>query len=153
MKKKRNVIVPASYLVLIKNKKVFLLRRFNTGYSDGKYTLCAGHVERGETFKKTMIREAKEEIGIELKIKNLEVVHTMQRCVLLNPPELRERLDVFILAKKWKGEPKNMEPHKCDDARWFPLASLPKNVIPFIRQSLKCIKDKEFYSEFGYKKN
>lgn len=150
MKKERYRIVPASYLVLMKNNKVFLMRRYNTGYHDGKYTLCSGHVEYKETFKKTIIREAKEEIGIDLKIKDLEIVHVMQRYAMPNPYELRGRADVFIKAEKWKGEPRNMEPHKCSEAKWFSLNSLPKNTLPFIREALKNIKNKNFYSEVGF---
>lgn len=150
MKKERYRIVPASYLVLMKNNKVFLMRRFNTGYHDGMYGLCAGHTEYKETFKEAIIREAKEEVGIDLKAKDLEVVHVMQRFAVPNPQELRGRVDVFIKAKKWKGEPQNMEPHKCDDARWFSLNSLPRNTIPFIREALKNIKYKKFYSEIGF---
>lgn len=151
IKKERHKIIPAAYLVLVKGNEVFLLRRYNTGYHDGKYGLCAGHVEGKETFKEAIIREAKEEIGIDLKVKDLEAVYVMQRYAMPNPRELRERVDVFIRAEKWKGEPKNMEPHKCDKASWFPLNSLPKNTIPFIREALKNIKNKKFYSEVGFK--
>jgi len=148
--KRRYSIIPASYLVLIKDGKVLLSRRFNTGYHDGKYALCAGHVEEKETFKEALVREAKEEIGIDLKIKDLEVVHFMQRYSLPNPRELRGRADVFIRATKWKGEPQNLETHKCDDLKWFPLRSLPKNTIPFIREALKSISQNKIYSEIGY---
>jgi len=150
MKNKRYSIIPASFLVLIKNNKVLLQRRYRTGYHDGLYGLCAGHVEEKETFTETIIREAKEEIGVDLKAKDLEIVHFMQGYALPNPRELRGRADVFILAKKWKGEPKNMEPHKCDDVRWFSLNSLPKNTIPFIKEALKNIKNNKIYSEFGF---
>jgi len=43
-------IVPAAYLVLRDGHNILLLRRFNTGYEDGKYSMIAGHVEDGETF-------------------------------------------------------------------------------------------------------
>jgi 8-oxo-dGTP pyrophosphatase MutT (NUDIX family) len=150
MKKIRHKIVPASYLILIKNDKVFLLRRYNTGYHDGMYGLCAGHVEEKETFREAIIREAKEEVGIDLKIKDLKIIHVMQRYALPNPVELRDRVDIFIKVDKWKGEPKNMEPHKCDDANWFSLNSLPKNTIPFVRKVLENIRKGQFYSEDGF---
>lgn len=148
--KNRYSLIPASYLVLIKNNKVLLQRRYKTGYHDGQYGLCAGHVEEKETFREALVREAKEEIGIDLKIKDLEVVHLMQRFAVPNPRNLRGRADVFVIAKKWKGEPQNLEPHKCDDVSWFSLNSLPKNTIPFIKKALKNIRNKEFYSETGF---
>lgn len=150
MKEKRHKMVPASYLLLMKNKKAFLIRRYNTGYQDGFYGFCAGHVERGETFRETIIREAKEEIGIDLKIDDLEVVYTMQRNSLPNSEELRHRIDIFFQAKNWKGEPRNAEPDKCDDAGWFSLDSLPEKTIPFVRNVLSGIRKGEFYSEDGF---
>jgi len=69
-----------------------LIRRYNTGYHDGMCGLCAGRVEKNETFKEAIIREVKEEIGIDLKIEDLEVIHVMQRYATLNPEELRHRL-------------------------------------------------------------
>jgi hypothetical protein len=32
------------------------------------------------------------------------------------------------LAKIFKGEPRNMEPDKFDDMRWFNIYNLPENV-------------------------
>lgn len=74
----------------------------------------------------------------------------MHRISIPNEPDLRERIDVFLIADKWNGEPQNTEPHKCDDLSWFPLDNLPKNVIPYIRQALECVKNNIFYSEFGF---
>ena len=56
MIKERHKIIPASYLVLIKNNKILLQIRFNTGYEDGKYSRVAGHVDKGETFTEAIIR-------------------------------------------------------------------------------------------------
>ena len=145
MNEKRFKLTPSSYLILIKNNKILLLRRFNTGYEDGNYSVVAGHLDGNETFIQTIIREAKEEAGINIKPENLEVVHMMHRRV---PGE--ERIDCFIVADNWKGEPRIMEPHKCDDLSWFDLNNLPSNVIPYIRQAIDCILKKILYSEFGW---
>ena len=79
MHKKRHQNIPSSYLVLIKDGKVLLLRRFNTGFEDGKYGLAAGHVDKGETFTQCIIRETEEEAGLLLKPEDLKVVHVMHR--------------------------------------------------------------------------
>jgi 8-oxo-dGTP diphosphatase len=150
VKKKRFKIVPASYLVLIKNGKILLLRRFNTGHFDGHYSLVSGHLDGKETFRECMVREAKEEANIEISPENMEIVHMMNRYAALNPPELRERVDVFVRPEKWKGKIKNMESEKCDDLNWFPLDDLPSNTIPYIRSVIDHIKKGNFYSEFGW---
>jgi len=151
MNRRRFKIVPASYLVLEKNGKILLLRRFNTGFQDGKYGLVSGHLDGNETFKQCMIRETREEAGITVKKEDMEIVHAMHRCEMFNEIGLRERIDIFIRVTKWEGEPKNMEPDKCDDLSWFSLGNLPENTIPYIRFALGCINKNIFYSEFGWR--
>jgi hypothetical protein len=43
-----------------------------------------------------------------------------------------------------------MEPHKCDDLRWFELNKLPENIIPYVKQAIDNIRNKKFYSEYGW---
>ncbi|WP_338115076.1 hypothetical protein [Paenibacillus ehimensis] len=38
----------AVYLLLVRENKLLLLRRTNTGYEDGKLSLVAGKIDRGE---------------------------------------------------------------------------------------------------------
>ena len=63
MTRDRNKAVPASYLFLQKGDGILLMRRQNSGYYDGWYTVPAGHVEAGELPVDALLREAKEEIG------------------------------------------------------------------------------------------
>ena len=149
MSKQRHQNVPASYLVLFQNDHVLLLRRNNTGYEDGNYSLVAGHVESGENFTDCVIREAKEEAGITVHPDHLHVVHVMHRNS--RESEYNERVDVFFTATKWDGSPINKEPHKCDDISWFHVHNLPENTIPYIRQAIESIHKKYFYSEHGWK--
>jgi ADP-ribose pyrophosphatase YjhB (NUDIX family) len=155
MAKERNKHVPASYLALIKDSKILLQRRFNTGFQDGKYSLPAGNVERGETFTQCVIREIKEEIGIDLKEEDLKVVHVMQRDSRKDYPQgvaegINERMDIFFTAEKWQGNIENKEPEKCDNLAWFDLDSLPDNIISYVKRAVDCIKNKNFYSEYGW---
>ncbi len=138
-------LIPTVHLVLIKDTKILLSRRFNTGYEDGKYGVVAGHLDGNETFIQGMIREAKEEAGIDIKPEDLEVVHVMHRKC---PNE--ERVDFFIQAKFWVSEPKIMEPHKCDDMGWFEFNNPPDNIIPYIKEAIEYFKNKILYSEFGF---
>lgn len=61
-----------------------------------------------------------------------------------------ERIDVFFTAKKWDGNIVNKEPHQCDDLSWFALENLPKNIIPYIDHAIDNVKNKVFYSEYGW---
>jgi len=62
----RHSIISAAYLLFFKENRVLLLRRLNTGYQDGSYSVPAGHVEEGESLLRCLIREAKEEVGLSL---------------------------------------------------------------------------------------
>lgn len=146
--KERHKNVPASYLVFLNGTKTLLLRRYNTGYEDGNYSLVAGHVDPGETFTECIIREAEEEAGIFVEAKDLEVKHVMHRNSGMN--ENNERVDVFFVVKKWKGEVINKELNKCDDLSWFDINNLPENIIPCVRHALTCMANNVFYSEFGW---
>jgi len=148
MKKERFKLIPSVYLILIKDNKILLSRRYNTGYFDNNYSFPAGHLNGGETLKQAMIREAREEVDVTLDPADLELIHVMNRKIPDN-----ERIDFFFTAKKWQGEPKIMEPEKCDDLRWFDLDNLPKNIVPYIRQAIDSFLNNIIYSEReGYEK-
>lgn len=149
MARKRHTNIPAAYLILIKDNNILLLRRFNTGYEDGNYSLVAGHLEPGETFTECIIREAKEEAGILINKEDLETTHIMHRDSGLEIEN--ERIDVFFIAKKWMGEIKNQEPNKCDNLSWFAINELPKNMVPYIEEVINHINNKIYYSEYGWK--
>jgi mutator protein MutT len=149
MEKDRPKVIPTTYLVLIKENKIFLSRRYNTGFQDGYYSFPAGHLKDDEeTLSQAMVREAREEIGIEIDSEDLELVHVMHRKQKV--PTNERRINLFFTAKKWKGEPKIMEPNKCDDLQWFKLDKLPDNTIPYIKQAINCIKENVAYSEYGF---
>lgn len=140
--------IPASYLVLINDEdKVLLLRRFNTGFKDGMYSLVAGHVDDGETFTQALIRESLEEAGLEVLPENSTVGHIMHRK---SETDGSERVDVFYVVKNWSGEVTNCEPHKCDELVWHDFDNLPENTIDYIRFALESIRDGVMYSEFGW---
>ena len=142
MTKKRFRAIPAVYLLLIKNEKILLLLRKNTGFEDGNYGLVSGHLEPNETIMQAMVRETKEEAGIDINLNDLELLHVLNRQELDN-----ERIDFFFSATNWKGDIINNEPHKCDGLEWFDLDNLPNNIIDYINQVLKDIKNKKIYRE------
>ncbi len=138
-------MIASSYLMLVRDRKILLSRRYQTGYEDGKYSLPAGHVEDGESLMDCMAREVVEEIGVILAPQAFSLVHVMHQ------KHLDIRMDFFFVADVGDQKPVIREPEKCDDLRWFPLNNLPANTIPYIRHAIECYQKKIFYSEFGWK--
>ena len=134
----------AVHLVLIRDGQTLLLRRFNTGWMDGNYSVVAGHVEGNETIAAATAREAKEEACITIAEKNLSVIQTMHR-----KGTDAEYIDFFLTTHRWQGDIRIGEPHKCDALTWFPLDGLPENTIPYIRQAVQQSRNNVSFSEFG----
>lgn len=120
-------------------------RRYNTGYYDGYYSLPAGHAEAGETLREAMVRETQEEVGTLSRPEDFRLAHVLYR--MSNIPAPHERVDFFFVVEHWGDEPKNSEPEKCDDLRWFSLNSLPENIVPEVKQAIEHFQNGIPYSE------
>jgi 8-oxo-dGTP diphosphatase len=134
----------AVHLFLIRDGKVLLLRRFNTGYEDGKYSVVAGHLNGDEEVKAAAIREAREEVGVEISPLDLQVVGIMHR------KSNDERIDFFLAVTSWSGEVTNREPDKCDQLAWFEMSELPGSVIPYVRKALDNYRRGIWFDSFGW---
>lgn len=141
-------VTPAVYLFLHRDGKILFTRRRNTGYEDGKYGVPSGHVEAGESLRAATVRETMEEIGITVKSEDLRLVHVMYRA---QHDETGERADFFFTADQWEGEPKNMEPEKCDEVGWFPADNLPGNTVDYLRHAIEHAGKGEILSEWEWK--
>ena len=140
--------VAAVHLFLLRDEDVLLLRRANTGYEDGKYSVVAGHLDGDETVLAAARREAREEAGIDLAEDDVAIVGMMQRRA--SAPGDDERIDFFVAARRWSGTIRNLEPHKCDDLAWFPLDRLPAATIPYIRRALDNFRRGQIFDTLGW---
>lgn len=145
MQKERFKLIPSVYAFFIREGKILLLRRYQTGYEDGNYGLPAGHADGEETMRNALIREVSEEVGARIDINDLKLVLTMHRWC-----GDHERIDLFFAVEHWDGEIGNMEPNKCDDLQWFPIDQLPQNTILYIRAAIECFLVGIRYCEFGW---
>jgi ADP-ribose pyrophosphatase YjhB (NUDIX family) len=134
-------------LILRKDEKILLIRRFNTGSYDGFYSCAGGGMDGEEPVTQAMIREANEEIGIKLKKENLKVIHVIHSKKRSDGTEC---VGFYVEAIEWTGEPQNMEPHKHDDIAWFSLNDLPQNTSPALKHVLEMFNKNIFFSEFGW---
>lgn len=139
----RFVVVPASYVLFLRRvgqeDQILLQLRQGTGYMDGHWaTAAAGHVERGESVFAAAAREAAEELGVgDLELTGLCAMH---RTGATGDP-IDERVDYFLLATSWSGEPRIIEPDKCAELRWFGVHDLPSPVVPHERVVIEGLRD------------
>lgn len=141
------------FLVLLRESNVLLIRRHNTGIADGLHVLPMGGVDKNETALSALVREAKEEVNVEIYPEDVKLVHTMHRWHHMPDGESFKQIDLFFQPNRAYGEINNMEPDKCDEVAFYPLDSLPKTVEPFIRQALNKIRLGVSYSEVGWERD
>jgi 8-oxo-dGTP diphosphatase len=141
-------IIVAVYIIFEKGGKILLLKRENTGYFDGSFSLPAGHLDGNETARAAASREVKEEVGLDISADDLKLVHVIHRKS--STPIPHERVDLYFKLDKWHGEPVNAEPHKHAEIKWYPTTNLPENMVPEVDLALKRIAACDSFSEFGF---
>lgn len=134
-------------LILIRDGKALLLRRANTGWKDGEYSVVAGHVDGNETIASAMAREAKEEANLDIREEDLRVVHIQHR-ISSSVPGGVEHMDFNLVTDTWSGDLQNLEPDKCDDLSWHAIDALPDNTVGYIREVFKHLHNGVLFSEW-----
>jgi len=134
------------HMFFLRGNRILLIRRYQTGYMDGYYSVPAGHLDGEETVRMAGIREAREEIGVGIDPADMIFAGVFHRH------EGDERVDFFVQVRNWRGEPVNAEPEKCDDLRWADLDALPENTVPYVRRAIENFQNGIPFEEFGWKK-
>lgn len=132
------------HLLFFRDHQILLLRRFNTGFEDGNYSVPAGHLDGNETVRMAAVREGREEVGVHIDVKNVAFATVTHR------KSDDERVDFFVHIEAWQGEPFNAEPQKCDELRWVDHVALPENTIPYVRSAIQNYSQAIPFEEFGW---
>ena len=133
--------------LILKDNKVLLQKRYNTGWRDGWFSLVGGHADGNESLRSALARELKEEIDIDVLPEELEFAHLLHLSPKVAGHEFTHH--IFKLTN-WKGEPKIAEPEKASELKWFDLDALPENFIPIIKRMVLESLDRITYSEYGW---
>lgn len=133
--------------LIIKDGDKTLLFFRNDGffsYGGGWWVMPAGHIEQGETALAAAIREAKEELDIDILPEDIEFSHFIS-----NLASRTESFDFFFTVKKFTGTIRNCEGDKCVEMRYMTLDEVnqTKNVVSTTRQVLNAIANGQTYSE------
>lgn len=131
-------------LLLIKEEKILLMKRQNTGYMDDNYGVVGGHVEEGESLKQAMVRETKEEVGINIKEEKLKYVCGIRRA------ENENYINFFFYTDQWEGTPEIKEPEKCSELKWVEVGRLPDNVIEAEKRAVYNYQNNIVWDEYHF---
>jgi ADP-ribose pyrophosphatase YjhB (NUDIX family) len=137
-------LISAVHVFLLRGEHIFLLRRANTGWGDGLWSVPAGHLEGDEQIIDAATREVREETGVTVSSEVMRVVGVMHR------KSNNERIDFFLTAGQWSGEVHNAEPSRCSQAQWYPVLQLPADVVPYVRRALENYQSGRWFDSYGW---
>jgi len=125
----------SSIYLIIKNEngELLLQRRQGTKLWPGFLALPAGHIDEGENAYEAAIREAKEELGIEISIKDIIDTFVVNRQNKSLPPYY----DVYFEISKYVGNIQIKEPEKCSELVWCNQNNLPDDMIDFEKEAIE----------------
>jgi 8-oxo-dGTP pyrophosphatase MutT (NUDIX family) len=141
----------AVHIIIRRGDELLLVLRSHTGYEDGNYCLPSGHVEEGESFSHAAVREAREEVGLELDQNEVGFIYLQHRLAANELGEPEVWIDAFFEAGDWHGKPSNAEPDKHAEIAWCYPDDLPENIMTSHRYALERIVEGHVYGEFGWK--
>ena len=121
----------AVHMIITKDEKILLQKRKGSKLWPGYYALPAGHIDEGETQYDALVREAQEELGIDIDPKNIihSYVVLRRNYFEIDGKILDPYIDYYFEIKKYEGIPRIMEKDKCDELIWADINNLPK---PFV---------------------
>jgi 8-oxo-dGTP pyrophosphatase MutT (NUDIX family) len=134
------------HVLLLRGAELLLSRRRSADEFDGLWHLPAGKLEAGESALAAAVREAGEEVGVLIDPADLRHVHSAH----VVDTGREARIGLFFETRRWAGEPANREPDKSYELRWFPLAKLPENLIPYPAAGIRGYLTGETYSQRGW---
>jgi ADP-ribose pyrophosphatase YjhB (NUDIX family) len=124
----------------MRDGRVLLGRRANTGYGDGAYEPPSSRLTERETIVEAAIRVAAAQPGIALSPSHVSLAHVMHDVSGAG------RIAFFLTADGWDGEPGGGTDRRGTDARsaasysdfdWFDLDDLPANMIDRARVAVR----------------
>ncbi|WP_432542125.1 NUDIX hydrolase [Kineococcus sp. SYSU DK002] len=128
----------AVYAILRVDEQVLMLRRAGTTFRSGQLSLPAGHLEGGEDAVAGLLRELREEVGVEATPEDCRLA-----LLVHSAPEHGDDLEylhLFFVVKQWSGEPVIGEPDKCSELVWVASGGLPDDVVDYVADALRAVE-------------
>lgn len=125
-------------IFILKDGEVLLGKRKGS-HGEGEYAFPGGHLEYMESFEDCVKRELAEECGVE--VQNIHF-HFVANVTKYAP---KHYVHIGLLADWKNGEPKVLEPDRCESWNWYDLNNLPKPLFEMCRLSIQAYKENKNY--------
>lgn len=118
----------AVYLIGIKHNQILLGKRINASHMNNHWSLPAGHVFEGESVYEAIIRESKEECGINISKQELSMIGAFHQYS--DPWDYAN----YVFKIDLTGHTiVNSEPHACEELKFFDIDHMPQPMADYIR--------------------
>ena len=120
-------------LIVDDEGRLFLARRGPRAKNErGLWEFPGGSVEYGETLAAALVREMREEYGIEIAV--AELLDVVDHIL---PEEGQHWISPTYLCTILSGEPQVREPAKCSEIAWFCPDEMPGDLTQITRANLE----------------
>ena len=128
-------------VTILKEGKVLLGKRKGS-HGQGEYAAPGGHLEYLESFEECAKRETFEEAGIEIDNIRFQFLANVKRY------KPKHYVHIGLIADWKSGQPKAMEPDKCEGWDWYDLDRLPQPLFEFEEISIDSYRTGKNYYDF-----
>ena len=128
--------IKVGVIALAKNENdevLMLLRKKEP--AKGLWAIPGGKLELYERLEDTLVREMKEELGVEI-----EVVKFICNIQDINEEKELHWIMPVYEVKIVKGKVRNLEPENHGEVRWFKMSEIPENISFMTDLVLKSLK-------------
>ncbi len=124
-----------------------LFWRRKSDFKNGYFQIIpAGHLEWEETVFDCAIREAREEVGIDIQENDLKVIHISHRVSMGE----RVYFDIYVEVRNYTWEIKLCEDDKCSEIKFVDIDnSGDDKFVGYDIEALRKAKSWEFFSEIS----
>lgn len=125
-------------VMVLKGDKVLLGKRRGS-HGAGEYAFPGGHLEYMESFEHCAKREVMEETGVEIENVRFARVSNIKAYAP------KHYVHIGLVADWKKGEPRVLEPDKCEGWDWYLLDELPQPLFKTLPKDIEAYWTGKYY--------